>query len=220
VKDLEYLLPSLAMVALMGFLSGTAVYWVVRHVKRQQETRKADEEEAARRFERSVLRSLGMGPGRETPAESLPPASPVPPPSVPARGARLAAPQDRERQGQSLGALLEPPLQAASPPPDAAASCLAGGLPKEIQSALDRLETAGLLADAEGPVHLGASLPPGYQFRLKNGKRLLALPSETPLEVITAQGKLVDYVLVARENRSALICQSLSDFIAGNLFPN
>jgi hypothetical protein len=100
------------------------------------------------------------------------------------------------------------------------ASRLAGGLPKEIQSALDRLAAAGLLADAEGPVHLGASLPPAYQFRLKNGKRLLALPAETPLEVITAQGKLADYLLVARENRSALICQSLSDFIAGNLFPD
>jgi len=208
------------MVALMGFLSGAAVYWVVRQVKRQQETRKAGEEEAARRFEQSVLRSLGMDPGRETPAKPLPSASPVPPPAVPARGARLAAPQDRERQGQSLGALLEPPLQAASRPRDAVASRLADGLPKEIQSALDRLEAAGLLADAEGPVHLDASLPPAYQFRLKNGKRLLALPAETPLEVISAQGKLVDYLLVVRENRPALIFQSLSDFIAGNLFPN
>jgi len=195
VKDLEYLLPSLAMVALMGFLSGAAVYWVVRQVKRQQETRKADEEEAARRFEQSVLRSLGVNPEGGSPRES-PPSDDLGPPCA------------------------EPPLQAASPPPDAAASRLAGGLPKEIQSALDRLAAAGLLADAEGPVHLDANLPPAYQFRLKNGKRLLALPAETPLEVIAAQGKLADYLLVARENRSALICQSLSDFIAGNLFPD
>lgn len=195
MKDLEYLLPSLAMVALMGFLSGAAVYWVVRQVKRQQETRKAGEEEAARRFEQSVLRSLGVNPEGGNPRES-PPSDDLGPPRA------------------------EPPVPAASPPPDAVASRLAGGLPKEIQSALDRLAAAGLLADAEGPVHLGASLPPGYQFRLKNGKRLLALPAETPLEVIAAQGKLVDYLLVARENRSALICQSLSDFIAGNLFPD
>jgi hypothetical protein len=87
-----------------------------------------------------------------------------------------------------------------------------------MEGVLERLVAGNLVKEQSGTLTLDPNLSPAVKILLKNGKRAVVFPVGTPIALVLSNARLTDYLILSQPDGSALVCRTLSDFIADMVF--
>ena len=142
-------------------------------------------------FERQMMMQMGIRPGDLAELERSSRGTPA---------TVSSETQPRENAGRGVPAPIEP-------------------LPA-IRAIIERLRAARLVDETESVVPAGVELPGGWFVTMRSRKRIALVSCTISLDRIFAHIRTIDYVILVREDGSALTCRALSEFLADSILPN
>ncbi|MFP4381413.1 MAG: hypothetical protein ACLFUS_13005 [Candidatus Sumerlaeia bacterium] len=198
---------TLVLVGASVVLAISLAFLIYSLMRRKLEVQRREEEKAAKRFEQSMMRSMGYESGTISEKDSV----------------IDVEPEDLEQEKKAEPkTVAETGPKSESPPPSSEADSANEKInPKDPDQAMEtvirRLNIAGILEGSE-MLHLEGADEPGRYLRLRMGKQGILFPPGAPSSAYLRHVATVDYVFLIEDNGTVLVCRSLSDYIADSVF--